>query len=162
MINSWIHAFRHRFLTWSKTSLAIAALKTPRSLRKNCLKVYRTLAFTWVLKFNFRTAISINFRIIIAMRVINKKDIGISKQWKSATKDGGTNKWWLSNDDWAIKRNLDNVEPDLQSKKRKFLFANGPGDRGSIPGQVISKIQKWYLMPPCLALSIIRWWSRVK
>ena len=36
------------------------------------------------------------------------------------------------------------------------------GDPGSIPGRVIPKYQKWYLMPACLALSIIRWGSRVK
>ena len=36
------------------------------------------------------------------------------------------------------------------------VFANGPGDRGSIPGRVIPKTKKWYLMPPCLTLSIIR------
>ena len=35
-------------------------------------------------------------------------------------------------------------------------FASSPGDRGSIPGQVISKTQKWYLMPLCLRLIIIR------
>ena len=35
-------------------------------------------------------------------------------------------------------------------------------DLGSIPGQVIPKTQKWYLMPPCLTLSIIRYGSRVK
>ena len=39
-------------------------------------------------------------------------------------------------------------------------FTNGPGDQGSIPGQVILK--KWYLMLPCFALSTIRWGSRVK
>ena len=42
------------------------------------------------------------------------------------------------------------------------VFANGPGDRGSIPGQVIPKTQKCYLMQPCLWLSIIRYGSRVK
>ena len=43
------------------------------------------------------------------------------------------------------------------------VFANGPGDLGSIPGRVIPKTQKkWYLMPPCLTLSIIRYGSRVK
>ena len=36
------------------------------------------------------------------------------------------------------------------------VFANGPGDRGSIPGWVIPKTQKWYLMPPCLVLSTKR------
>ena len=41
-------------------------------------------------------------------------------------------------------------------------FANGPGDRGSIPGGVIPKTQKWYLMPSCLTLSVIRYGSRVK
>ena len=35
-------------------------------------------------------------------------------------------------------------------------------DLGSIPGRVIPKTQKWYLMPPCLTLSIIRYRSRVK
>ena len=34
------------------------------------------------------------------------------------------------------------------------VFANGPGDWVSIPGQVIPKTQKWYLMPPCLILRI--------
>ncbi len=42
------------------------------------------------------------------------------------------------------------------------VFANGPGDLGSIPGRVIPKTQKWYLMPPCLTLSNIRYVSRVK
>ena len=42
------------------------------------------------------------------------------------------------------------------------VFANGPGDQGSIPGRVIPKTQKWYLMPSCLTLTIIRYGSRVK
>ena len=42
------------------------------------------------------------------------------------------------------------------------VFANGPGDRDSILGGVIPKTQKWYLMPLCLTLSIIRYGSRVK
>ena len=42
------------------------------------------------------------------------------------------------------------------------VFANGPGDQGSILGQVIPKTQKWYLKPPCLTLSIIRHGSRIK
>ena len=41
------------------------------------------------------------------------------------------------------------------------MFANGPGDRGSILGRVIPKIQKWYLIPRCLTLSILRYVSRV-
>ena len=36
------------------------------------------------------------------------------------------------------------------------VFTNGPGDRSSIPGRIIAKTQKWYLMPPCLTFSIIR------
>ena len=39
------------------------------------------------------------------------------------------------------------------------VFTNG---LGSIQGQVIPKTQKWYLIPPCLTLSIIRYGSRVK
>ena len=42
------------------------------------------------------------------------------------------------------------------------VFANGPWDRGSIPHRVIPKTQKWYLMPLCLILSIIRYRSKVK
>ena len=42
------------------------------------------------------------------------------------------------------------------------VFANGPGDLGSIPVRVIPKTKKWYLMPPCLTLGIIRYGSRVK
>ena len=40
------------------------------------------------------------------------------------------------------------------------VFANGPGDLGSIPGRV--RLLKWYLKPPCLTLSNIRYVSRVK
>ena len=42
------------------------------------------------------------------------------------------------------------------------VFTNGQGDRGSIPCRVIPKTQKWYLIHPCLTLSIIRYVSRVK
>ena len=42
------------------------------------------------------------------------------------------------------------------------VFASGLGDLSSIPDQVIPKTQKWYLMPPCLTLSIIRYRLRAK
>ena len=43
------------------------------------------------------------------------------------------------------------------------VFANDLGDLGSILGHVIPKtFKKWYLIPPCLTLSIIRYVSRVK
>ena len=42
------------------------------------------------------------------------------------------------------------------------VFVNSPGERDSIPGQVIPKIQKWHLTPPCLILTIIRDVSKVK
>ena len=41
------------------------------------------------------------------------------------------------------------------------VFANGPGNGSSIPGRVIPKTEKQYLMPPSLTLSIIRKRSRV-
>ena len=50
--------------------------------------------------------------------------------------------------------------PDISLMVR--VFVNGLGEQGSIPGRVIPKAQKWYLMPPCLTLSIIRYGSRVK
>ena len=42
------------------------------------------------------------------------------------------------------------------------VFANGPGVLDSIPGCVIPKTLKWYLIPPCLTLSNIRYGSRVE
>ena len=33
----------------------------------------------------------------------------------------------------------------VESRNKVKVFANGPGDRGSIPGQVIPKIQKMVL-----------------
>ena len=42
------------------------------------------------------------------------------------------------------------------------VFANGLGDLGSIPGRVLPKTKKWYLMPTCLAISMIKYGSRVK
>ena len=42
------------------------------------------------------------------------------------------------------------------------MFARGPGHQDSKPGRVIPKTQKWYLIPPCLTLGIIRNRSRVK
>ena len=42
------------------------------------------------------------------------------------------------------------------------VFINGLDDRGSIPGQVIPKTHKWYLIHCCLTLSIIRYVSMVK
>ena len=42
------------------------------------------------------------------------------------------------------------------------VFANGPGDLGSIQVESYQGLKKWYLMPPCLTLSIIRYRSRVK
>ena len=42
------------------------------------------------------------------------------------------------------------------------VFTNSQDDRGSMPGREISKAQKWYLIPPYLTLSIIRYVSRVK
>ena len=43
------------------------------------------------------------------------------------------------------------------------MLTSGPRDRGSIPGRVIPQtFKKWYLIPPCLTLSIIKYISRVK
>ena len=47
---------------------------------------------------------------------------------------------------------------DLMSR----VFGNGPSNWGSIPGRVIPKDPKKFLMPPCLTLSIIRCGSKGK
>ena len=46
------------------------------------------------------------------------------------------------------------------TRKMVRVFANGPEDQSSITGWV--RLKKWYLMPPCLTLSIIRYGSRIK
>ena len=57
-------------------------------------------------------------------------------------------------------RNLKSLQlenrPDIGLAVR--VFANGPGD----PRSSYQRLKKWYLMPPCLTLSIIRYGSRVK
>ena len=42
------------------------------------------------------------------------------------------------------------------------VFANGLVDQGSIPDRVLPKTKKWYLIPPCLTLSIIKYVSEIK
>ena len=42
------------------------------------------------------------------------------------------------------------------------VFLNGPVDWGSTLGRVISKTQKWYLVPSSFTIIIIRYLSRVK
>ena len=54
------------------------------------------------------------------------------------------------------------IAPDSDIGMMIRVFANNPEDLGSIPSQAIPKTQKWYLMPLCLTLSIIRLVSRVK
>ena len=43
-----------------------------------------------------------------------------------------------------------------------YIYIYGPGDLCSILSRIIPKTQKWYLMPTCLTLNIIRYGSRVK
>ena len=50
-----------------------------------------------------------------------------------------------------------NLLKDVHQVKCFRVFANGHEDRGSIPGRVISKTFKWYLIPPFLTLSDIRY-----
>ena len=42
-----------------------------------------------------------------------------------------------------------------------WTLTNVQWDRGSIPDRVILKTQKWYRMPPCLTLNIIRQGSNI-
>ena len=41
-------------------------------------------------------------------------------------------------------------------------FANGPETRVQFPVELYQRLKKWYLIPPCLTLSSIRYISRVK
>ena len=49
--------------------------------------------------------------------------------------------------------------PDIGLAVR--VFAIGTGDLGSIQVESYQRLKKWYLMRPCLTLSIIRYGSRV-
>ena len=42
------------------------------------------------------------------------------------------------------------------------VFANGPETGVQSQVESYQRLKKWYLMPPCLALSTIKWGSRVK
>ena len=73
------------------------------------------------------------------------------------------------NNDWWLKRELrELILLECTANDYDGVFFNiwgclkWLGDWGSIPGWVIPKTQKWYLIPPCLTLSITRHVSRVK
>ena len=70
--------------------------------------------------------------------------------------------WWWGFSPGALR----NVEQPLITITPRstliWIFVIGPGDLGSITGRVIPKTLKWYLIPPCLTLSNIRYVSRVK
>ena len=61
---------------------------------------------------------------------------------------------------WPGQRSICNTHTHTHAYT--YSFVNSPEDRDSIPGWIIPKTQKWYLIPPCLTLSIIRYGSRVK
>ena len=42
------------------------------------------------------------------------------------------------------------------------VFDSVPGDRGSMSGHSYQRLKKWYLIPPCFTLTIIKYVSRVK
>ena len=42
------------------------------------------------------------------------------------------------------------------------VFANGPKTRIQTQVDSYQRLKKWYLMPPCLTLSIMKYGSRVK
>ena len=42
------------------------------------------------------------------------------------------------------------------------VFANGPEDEVQSQVESYQRLKKWYLMPPCLTPSIIKYGSRVK
>ena len=54
----------------------------------------------------------------------------------------------------VVFQNLDGIGWAIGLMSR--VFTSGLRDWGSIPGRVIPKTKKWYLMPPCLTLSIIK------
>ena len=71
----------------------------------------------------------------------------------------------FSGESWFIWGKLHSINPRLKTKKLSpvsTVFAHSPEDQGSIPCQVIPKLKKWYLIPPRLALSIIKYRSRIR
>ena len=59
---------------------------------------------------------------------------------------------------WSIPYNAEwtQVSRTIGEHSNHHAITNGLGDRGSIPGWVIPKTQKWYLMPHCWTVSIIK------
>ena len=53
-------------------------------------------------------------------------------------------------------------EPSGRQLLLLYIYIHGPGDRGSIPGQVIPKTKEYHSVPPCLTHSIIKYVSRAK
>ena len=68
-----------------------------------------------------------NFRLI-------HSSVLLAERPKKSCKKHVKKMWWLL----KVKKQVGRV------------FANDPGDRGSIPGRFIQKTQKWYLIPSCL------------
>ena len=66
----------------------------------------------------------------------------------------------MCSDLWLICLFCSICVPDISMMVRVFI--NGPEELGSIPGRVIPKTQKCYLLLSCLTLSIIRYRPRVK
>ena len=51
----------------------------------------------------------------------------------------------------------DNLIANFPLEDKKYISKKSESThQGSFPGRDISKTQKWYLMPPCLTLSIIK------
>ena len=69
-----------------------------KELVENLLKILLDIGANMSIKVYIYIAIYKKFQIIAAKWVKNKENnsIKIAKQWKSSTKDGRTNKWWLT------------------------------------------------------------------
>ena len=68
--------------------------------------------------------------------------------YKSAVSEGKVNRHLTEKKAGISFNNNNRKVENLMSR----VFANGLRDQGSIPGWVIPKTQKWYLMQPCIAL----------
>ena len=69
---------------------------------------------------------------------------------------------WIRRHEFKSSMNLFRFHIKLIHFGKVRVFANGPGDLGSICRSSYQRLKIWYLMRPCLTLSIIRYGSGVK
>ena len=139
-----------------RTHEPISSRPFPKQYLPTRLKVVRQGIFAYV---RVATHLMVNAdgaKIFWALLSTVHSYVGIGTPLKIATYNSRRDKQYIPI--WK-KNDCENILRKIISGTCYCVFTR---DRGSITCRVIPKTQKWYLIPPCLTLSIIRYVSRVK